>query len=120
MKPLVFYPGHPITLAWCIINRFPDLSKALEGALQSSDIPGAGGNVHRALDVLKQLHSGMPFDTVVKLADQYWDECDGQMRDKPLRWGLGQDEANQIKPLLQEKVFSWLAQSSVDAAPARV
>lgn len=59
------YPGHPITLAVSIIRAFPgDVTEAWKiregkdfpNALISSEVSGAGGNVYRALDLVRDLH----------------------------------------------------------------
>ena len=102
------YPGHPITLAWCIVKHFPGLPEALKGALTSADIPGAGGNVHSGLDVLRRLSSGMEFGLVVDLANRDWDECDNQKRKLYDRWKRGQTQAEEILPSFKELVYPWI------------
>lgn len=83
------YPGHPITIAWIIVNVHPTYEDAFgydceckdhihtcrtpwPRALSNNDIPGAGGNVYTGLDVLKWLREGLDPERVFKVADSYW------------------------------------------------
>lgn len=55
------YPGHPVVIAYLIMRRFESYVEATEKnegamynrALSSADIPGGGGEVNMALDILK-------------------------------------------------------------------
>jgi len=124
------YPGHPVTVAYLITRCFPNYKAAFQkdgtkwnyaSALSSSKIPGAGGNVHAALDFLSYLRSeDITWEGAVKWADDYWATCDGQAKgggsyakDKDAekrfidRWKQGQEQADKIKPLLEERDFWW-------------
>lgn len=62
------YPGHPITIAAYIVEKFPSLAAASElnqhntpVAVASNDIPGAGGNVYHGLELLHNIRdNGLP------------------------------------------------------------
>lgn len=109
------YPGHPITIAWAIVNRFASLAEATTipspgmspAALSSSDIPGAGGNVYAALDFLGWLQRGIGWDEAVARADAMWARCDDQCRRDPERWMRGQEQADRYKPLLLARASWW-------------
>ena len=136
------YPGHPITVAYLITRCFPNYEAAFQkdgsrwnyaSALSSSIIPGAGGNVHAALDFLSYLRNEyLDWDGAIEWADNYWKRCDGQANgggswggnrdgwtphidDQPCspkeyyidRWKRGQEQADKIKPLLEERDFWW-------------
>ena len=149
------YPGHPITVAYLITRCFPNYEAAFaksensdySNALSSSKIPGAGGNVRAAMELLHNLRDGTfaavagkgrfkelssEWEAAMKWADDDWRRCDGQAdgggswgRDdwKPRiggtgercspkeyyidRWRRGQEQADKIKPLLEERDFWW-------------
>jgi hypothetical protein len=91
------YPGHPITIAVAIMEDFTSLSLATEKghnapkALESSSIPGAGGNVYSALDILKR-----PVDESINLADDIWRSyCSNGFMD---RYDSGVAEATALLP----------------------
>lgn len=120
------YPGHPITLALLVVNNFASLdeAKSREGrtfpaALECSHIPGAGGNVYSALDFLHHLKH-LSWDDAVKIADDYWFNCDSQgkggypmpgRKHDPKYWikrcKEGQAQADRLKKQLQLKVKTW-------------
>lgn len=129
------YPGHPITIAYCIVRNYPSLAEALavpEGriyasALGDNDIPGAGGNVRAALDVLRQAAKDEALDTVFALADDMWGRCDGMKNGGPHpsdpRFGRdhylkcykeGQDQADRFKKPLAELLATWDLKSTVE------
>lgn len=121
------YPGHPVTLAFCIVHAFATYEEAFAPtehnftrAIGDVRIPGAGGCVSSALMILRHLKSGMPFDEAMTLADDYWATCDNQQAGGGLfakdaeanarfhkRWHDGQVQADKIKPLLAEKKDWW-------------
>ena len=121
MKPLerevlgeaAVYPGHAVTLAWLITHAFPNLEAAeakgrvFPAALASGEIPGAGGNVREALDFLRLLRDGTPWEFALRWANRAWDECDNQALINCVRWGKGQDQADRCKPLLQARAGWW-------------
>lgn len=130
------YPGHPVTVALCIVRHFPSLEVAMgrtqndssflgvsrPNALGDGTIPGAGGNVYLALDLLHVLAKGIVFEEAVAQADKDWAECDSQAkggyawdknpedhRDHYLkRWQEGQAQADRFKAVFQEEVGKWL------------
>ena len=105
------YPGHPITLACLIANLYPSLDAAevvptdqarvhrYPAALEDHRIPGAGGNVWDALELLRRLRSGHSVETVIAWADETWAYCDGQATTERLRgrWDQGQRQADHLK-----------------------
>lgn len=110
---LAVYPGHAVTLALLITHAFPSLEAAeakgrvFPAALESNDIPGAGGNVYAALALLRNLRDGMLWEVAVRWADESWGACDNQALVNCLRWGKGQDQADRCKPLLQARAGWW-------------
>ena len=114
------YPGHPITVALLITRTFPSFEAAQAGALQSAEIPGAGGNVHQALDLLVQARGGVPLDEAFRLADRAWATCDGQADGGPAgdhdsrthfieRWERGQIQADSVKGELRTMLTGWIS-----------
>lgn len=110
------YPGHPITIAYLITMEYASYEDATVPtkhgwcvAVGNSNIPGAGGNVHSAVDVLAKLKNGMSIDEVFAHADGNWSRCDSQEKSNPDRWREGQDQADLVKPKLREKIKTWLA-----------
>jgi hypothetical protein len=116
---------------------FEDATEVQEGhqysnALGDNDVPGAGGNVSAALSFLHYLKTGiLSWEDAIKYADESWATCDGQKEgsswghregwkpcidDKPCtpeeyyinRWKKGQKQADRIKPLLKQKITTWL------------
>lgn len=106
------YPGHAVTIALFIIHAFDSLEAAVAkgrefpGALESNAIPGAGGNVHSALTLLRRLKDGMEWSLAIKGADDTWASCDGQFGTD--RWRQGQEQADRLKPALRDRVGAWL------------
>lgn len=113
----VIYPGHPLVIAYLIVGRYASLRKALRGsasgypsALTSARIPGAGGNVHAALDFLERvIDNRLPFEDAVKHANAWWACCDNQATSGTLsgRWRSGQKQADQILDLLRQRLALW-------------
>lgn len=122
------YPGHPVVIAYFVVSVFPTYDEAFKPtkhnlycALGDSRIPGAGGCVYSALDVLWMLRKGKPFNEVMAFADETWDNTDNHKnaggcyakdkasRDRFLKvWLSGQAQANTLKPEL-EKLSAWWA-----------
>ena len=73
----VVYPGHPIALALLIMAKYPSLEAAetkngqYSAALSDQDIPGAGGNVWMALDLLRMCRQ-VPVPEALALIEQRW------------------------------------------------
>lgn len=108
------YPGHAVTVALFIIHAFDSFEDATRtearnffpNALGSHLIPGAGGNVYGALALLRHLREGMPWGKAIEIADRNWKDCDGHFG--TLRWRSGQEQADRLKPHLNERVWTWL------------
>ena len=121
------YPGHPITIAFCIMKAFPDYASAAEhpnneapAALASSRIPGAGGCVYNALQLLRSLRDGVSLKAAFEDADATWDRVDNHKdgggsyakdeasRERYLQtWKDGQAQADLIKPLFSGNEAWW-------------
>lgn len=107
------YPGHPITVAWYIVNKYPSFEEAIkvpagrefENALADNDIPGAGGEVVGALTFLKKLVDGEPWESAVAWADARWRDGKAGGHGRKVAPGLAQ--ANYVKPLLKAKSSWW-------------
>jgi hypothetical protein len=71
----VVYPGHPVALAVLIMAKYPSLEAAETGshcaALSDQDIPGAGGNVWMALDLLRMCRQ-VPVSEALELIERRW------------------------------------------------
>ena len=110
-EPFV-YPGHPVTLALLVIHAFPSLDaaeakgKEFPAALESGQIPGAGGNVYSALALLRHLRDGMAWREAVEIADGAWKSCDDHYGSE--RWKRGQEQADRLKLGLHDRVGAWL------------
>lgn len=123
---IAVYPGHPITIAYLITMKYPNFESAFvkvgkwgdAAALADCDIPGAGGNVSAALELLFWLRDGTfkkvgsksgrkTWDVAVSWADDYWSRCDSQNMTHQERWKKGQEQADQIKPLLKARRSWW-------------
>lgn len=112
------YPGHPLVLSWIIVHAYPSFKEAARvqepsgypAALTSPNIPGAGGNVHAALDFLRRVAEGTPIDKAIARADDFWALCDGQRDGNTrlfARWQQGQNQAARVKETLVRKLETW-------------
>lgn len=109
------YPGHPIVIAWIIINTFDSWTTATakrEGAqyceaLSNAEIPGAGGNVYAAIDLLSNIFKGVSYDAAFECASEWWASCDSQMTCNPRRWEEGQDQADRVLERFAAKIATW-------------
>src|ERR1700744_5914316 len=82
---VAIYPGQPVTVAFCIIKAFPNFEAATKkgargdetpAAVASLQIPGAGGRVYNALDLLRGLRTGVSLKTALEDADATWGRVD--------------------------------------------
>lgn len=114
----VVYPGHPTCVAILIMDKYPNLEAALrrqEGltfgnALGDSDIPGAGGNVHGALEVLTEARKHGA-DAALSYGDAWWKRCaSGSNFGENQAAGLAQ--AEEVKAEFRSRVEAW-AQATV-------
>ncbi len=105
------YPGHPVTIAYCIVSAFPtyeDAFKKIDGgypaALINCNVPGGGSSIHRALDMLRFLRSDtVTVDAILAWADKEWYN-ETHPESNTLE---GQTQADKIKPLLLAKSDWW-------------
>jgi hypothetical protein len=110
----VIYPGHPTVLAFLITQVFKTYEEAfvrtesnVYAALGSMDVPGAGGNVYAALDLLGRLHDGVPPKEALYIADNFWDRQSSQTTDNTDKWRAGQSQAERYKPRLLAMSAWW-------------
>jgi len=95
------YPGHPVTIAYLIMKKYPSLAAASEvhecgfrAALADNDIPGAGGRVYAAMSLLQRRAEGASWEELFARADEIWEGEHFSEHE------LGQEQADRIKPLL--------------------
>lgn len=100
------YPGHPLTIAVAILEKYPSLAAAREKgknypkALEDSAIPGAGGNVYAALEILNH-----PVESSIDRANFIWQqECADVYAD---RYDKGIAEAANLVPRYIELRKKW-------------
>ncbi len=109
------YPGHALVIACCIMDKYPSLAEARKPcinkktgekhgfpeALGDNDIPGAGGCVYCALDVLEI----EDIDKAIERANYYWQgECGEAYAS---RYDDGMNEAKELEPLFREMRAKW-------------
>lgn len=99
------YPGHPVTIATFILLKYKDDFEAALApvgeheflrALTDSDIPGAGGCVHQALDLLRKVRKGhlSPEEALEEGKEMWVRRCKGG--DHPKNLDAGNQEAEEI------------------------
>lgn len=106
------YPGHPCALALCILRKYPRVADAYvvplqvgrysrsPVALEDSDIPGAGGCVYQALDLIQYVRNGlMTPEQAIASGVATW-ESDRLGGDHLHRYEEGVAECERIAPLL--------------------
>jgi hypothetical protein len=109
------YPGHPVTIAYCIVDQYESWEAAsfcrddshICEALGDSAIPGAGGCVSAAIAHLKRLYVEKTDPEVVfQMMDDTWDRTDNHSDTAKYfnRWQAGQKQANNFKPRLIKKL----------------
>jgi len=109
------YPGHPVTIAFLIIHKYPSLYEALYrknsdsdcAALKDCDIPGSGNAVYLALDLLKELKNTPSLEETIQTHSRRWVE-NRKSGDHPQAALPGQAQADKIIPLFQSMVKEWL------------
>lgn len=112
MDERAIYPGHPIVIGVHIMRAFPSLEaankrgKMFRAALCSTQVPGAGGNVHSALRCLRVATDG-DIDAAVRMAAQVWANCDNQRAKNPGRWSEGVEQAARYEQEFREMVSKW-------------
>jgi hypothetical protein len=108
------YPGHPICLAYLIMRLYPDYDTARKredgetycNALRDARIPGAGGNIWAAMDVLKRAKVVNP-ESALLYGESYWlTGRAAQEDDTDFRKGV--EQANAITPQFLALVREWV------------
>lgn len=106
-KDFVF-PGHPITIAVFIMQRFDSLSEAQAytkghrdwpDTLGDPRVPGCGGPVHSALDFLRNIRIG-GWEVAVERAEEAWKDYTTGCYDKYFEDGAAMAEEH--KALVRE------------------
>lgn len=80
--PKHVYPGHPVEIGLRIMAAFPNFQTAsskggtFQKALESQDVPGAGGAVHTAMAVLERVQKGeVTPEAAFDHAGELWDNA---------------------------------------------
>jgi hypothetical protein len=101
------YPGHALTIAVAIMEKYPSLEEARKKgrnypqALEDNDIPGAGGPVYCALDVLAIGDD----DKAIEQANYFWQgECGESYAS---RYDEGMQEAKALESRFRELRKNW-------------
>lgn len=107
------YPGHPVCIAVRIMELYPSLAAALQrneqehptpAALINTQVRGAGGNVHAALDLLSYWLKGH-VEHALPAAHRYWTMSAGPFGDAVVAQGEAQAQA--ALPRFQALVVDW-------------
>lgn len=113
------YPGHPLVIAVAIMETYDSLDAANERtehadgfscpeALSDSRIPGAGGCVYSALDLLNHIRIGhRDIEGFIEAADELWGDIDGNVRNYPQKYQAGLDNAALHKDRFRELAATW-------------
>ena len=114
------YPGHCVTLAYLVMQAYPSLEAATfrkhgatcPDALSNGNIPGAGGPVYSALDVLKHAFTH-GVESAFAYGDKVWEgETANGYKD---RREPGQTQADSIKSHFRELFQAWHQQEVATA-----
>jgi hypothetical protein len=119
----VIYPGHPVCIAYLIMLNFPSLEAAKyrppsndphnqksPRALVHENIPGGGGNVFGALDVLKRAREASP-EVAFEFGAGWWMRH-ASGTNYPDRREPGQAQADNIKAAFLEKAAEWITNTT--------
>lgn len=124
------YPGHPVSLAYLIMLKYPSLEAAsyrpkskdpsvqkFPRALSDGDIPCAGGNVYGALDTLKRARDTSP-EEAFEYGSDWWRRC-ASGSNYGNRQEAGQVQAEGIKEAFLAKAAEWVTSTTppVTAVP---
>lgn len=116
-------PGHPLCLAYLIMHKYGSLAEARArptvpdlyagpnppAALSDSDIPGAGGTVWAALDMLRYAETAS-LDVGVMYANDYWKSSELRSGNE-WRFEAGQRQADGIESAFRAKAKQWCGQA---------
>lgn len=107
------YPGHPLVLAYLVMENFSSIEEALRiprGKQVRSvfDVPGMPGsitNIEAAILVLKQARAGQ-LEVAVDQARLAWSQSKAEAFE-PEDVGLGQSHADEIREEFASRVVDW-------------
>lgn len=115
LRGAAVYPGHAVVLAYIIMDEFPSYAAAMKkdkgveyvNALTSDKVPGAGGCVQAALDLLREARL-LSIEAAIFRADERWvsETSGGYLKYRE----LGQAQADGLKPHLIAKFANWPAE----------
>lgn len=112
------YPGHPLVVAFEIINVFGSPEEAFKPvesdslncptAVADNRVSGGGGEVYAACELLQRARKGHPVEELIAWADMRWSSGQAGGHVKAVAPGLQQ--ANKLKSVFSEKLAAWLSQ----------
>ena len=117
-KHALTYPGHPVAIAAKILELYPSLEAATgrtadlaneplpSHAVRNAALPGAGGNVYAALDLLKYTLAGHA-ELARVAAEDYWKTSAQPFGEA--RVSRGQQEACEAAPAFEAGLRRWRA-----------
>lgn len=120
------YPGHPIVLALCIMREFSSLKEAKSPspktghpqALTSAKVPGAGGNVWGALDLLTVAEVLSPEGTW-EHGEALWLRMVGPGRgNHENTFAPGKEQAHSVRAEFMAKLVAWTLQAPKGIPPS--
>jgi hypothetical protein len=124
----VEYPGHPNALALLIMEKYPSYAAASQvekgkqyaPALVDEDIPGAGGNVHQALDLLEIMLKVGPHEAFER-GNKLWVRMVGPGTGNIEKaFEPGQAQVNLIESVFLEKARFWDAEIQAQHAAEKI
>jgi hypothetical protein len=107
------HPGHPLTVAYTILLRFPNMESATKlserrcmAAMEDWGVPGTGGSVNTALWLLQKTTSGdISSSQIPEIAAQLWHNMLNGWFSKIL--AEGQKQADHLQNKLLEHLQNW-------------
>lgn len=101
------YPGQPLVLAAWVLQMYPDIRQAAirngrgdMAAEASSDIPGAGGQVTKAVEILLAFDDHRDVDRAIQELHAAWRRSVGGGNHDDV-FQPGQEKAERLEPMLQ-------------------
>jgi hypothetical protein len=109
------YPGHPLVVAWVIMNVYdtPDEALAMTKhgwceAVGSNDIPGAGDGAGNGARVCRKIRDGMSGEDAADLAEELWTRMVGPGTGNHEKYyEPGREQAAAFRERFVEKAETW-------------